>query len=90
VFRISEATNECITDAIPYATAGKFSVCTGKVRVGVVLEYDVWFDDLAYGGSDVIVRVFNHAIGYLLENDVFNEVPIIINLKKICIYFKNR
>jgi len=31
VFRISKATNDRATDAIPYATAGQLSVRTGKV-----------------------------------------------------------
>jgi len=81
IFRISEATNDHVADAVPYVTAGKFSVCTGKVKIGVVLDYDIRFDDLTYGHGDVVVSVSNHTIGYLLKNDIFNEVPKIINLK---------
>jgi len=38
MFRIGEATNDRVADAIPYVTTGKFSVCTGKVLIGVVLD----------------------------------------------------
>jgi len=38
VLRVSKATNDRIADGIPYATAGKLSICTGKVLIGIVLD----------------------------------------------------
>jgi len=72
LFHVVETADDYVADAVSRGrTTGQLSAGSLKVWVSVIFEKYIRFGGLTYGHRDVVVGVFNHAVGYLLKHDVF-------------------
>lgn len=69
VFDVGETADHRCANAVRLAGDAR------EIPVRVVLEQYIWADGLPYGRGRVTVRVPDHAVGHLLEQDVFDKMP---------------